>query len=289
MKRINYKQISNLNPDWIKSQIDRFIKEDAPNGHVTSDAIISKKSDMHVKMVAAESFVFCGEQIIPYCFPSNCIIEPLFVEGSQISRGDCLAIINGPANEILTYERVLLNLIQRLCGISTETRRYTNLNLPKKFKVIDTRKITPGLRKFEKYAVHIGGGWNHRLDLLSGKLIKDNHIQAAGSIQEAIDQIKLKNKRGLPIELEVDNLDQLAEGLKFDLDGYLLDNMEPRLVRKAVNMIRKQSKDNTIFIEASGNINYKNLEEYAKTGVDGVSMSAITAQAPAVDIKLEFN
>ena len=289
MKRINYKQISYLKPEWIKSQIDKFIEEDAPEGDLTTEAINFKDSNVYAKMVAAETFIYCGEHIIPYCFPSSCSIKSLFKEGEQISKGDTLVIINGPARDILTYERVTLNLIQRLCGISTETKKYTSLNIPKTFKVMDTRKMTPGLRKFEKYAVYVGGGWNHRLDLSSGILIKDNHIQAAGGVKQAVNQILLKNKKELSVELEVDTIDQLAEGLKLDLDGYLLDNMEPKLVKKAVNMIREQPKGESIFIEASGGITYQKLESYAKTGVDAVSISAITAKASVVDIKLEFN
>ena len=158
--------------------------------------------------------------------------------------------------------------IQRLCGISTETKKYTQLNTPNSFKVMDTRKMTPGLRKFEKYAVYVGGGWNHRLDLSSGILIKDNHLMAAGGIEFAIKQMSLSNKRKLPIELEVDTIDQLNAGLKLDLDGFLLDNMNPLMVKKAVKIIRKQPQGNNIFIEASGGINYETLEAYAATGVD---------------------
>ena len=239
-------------------------------------------------MIAAENFIFCGQHIIPHCFPSSCQIKLLFKDGNQIFKDDIIAIIKGPAIGILTYERVMLNLIQRLCGISTETKKYTDLNIPNSFKVMDTRKMTPGLRKFEKYAVYVGGGWNHRLDLSSGILIKDNHLTAAGGVELAVKQMSLSNKGKLPLELEVDTIDQLIEGLKLDLDGYLLDNMNPLMVQKAVKIIRNQPQGENIFIEASGGINYETLETYAATGVDGVSMSAITAQAPVVDIKLDF-
>lgn len=288
MKRINYKQISFLDPDWIKNQIKRFILEDAPDGDLTSQGIIDESLEISAKMIAADNFIFCGQNIIPYCFPSSCQIKVLFKDGNQIFEDDTIAIIKGPALEILTYERVMLNLIQRLCGISTETKKYTQLKTPNSFKVMDTRKMTPGLRKFEKYAVYVGGGWNHRLDLSSGILIKDNHLMAAGGIEFAIKQMSLSNKRKLPIELEVDTIDQLTAGLKLDLDGFLLDNMNPLMVKKAVKIIRKQPQGNNIFVEASGGINYETLEAYAATGVDGVSMSAITTQAPVVDIKLDF-
>ena len=288
MKRINYKQISSLEPDWIKDQIKRFILEDAPEGDLTSQGVIDKSLEISARMIAADNFIFCGQNIIPYCFPSSCQIKVFFKDGNQIFKDDTIAIVKGPAIEILTYERVMLNLVQRLCGISTETKKYTQLNTPDSFKVMDTRKMTPGLRKFEKYAVYVGGGWNHRLDLSSGILIKDNHLMAAGGIEFAIKQMSLSNKRKLPIELEVDTIDQLNAGLKLDLDGFLLDNMNPLMVKKAVKIIRKQPQGNNIFIEASGGINYETLEAYAATGVDGVSMSAITTQAPVVDIKLDF-
>ena len=288
MKRINYKQISYLDPYWIKDQIKRFILEDAPQGDLTSQGIIQEPLKISAKMIAAENFIFCGQHIIPHCFPSSCQIKLLFKDGNQIFKDDIIAIIKGPAIGILTYERVMLNLIQRLCGISTETKKYTDLNIPNSFKVMDTRKMTPGLRKFEKYAVYVGGGWNHRLDLSSGILIKDNHLTAAGGVELAVKQMSLSNKGKLPIELEVDTIDQLIEGLKLDLDGYLLDNMNPLMVQKAVKIIRNQPQGENIFIEASGGINHETLETYAATGVDGVSMSAITAQAPVVDIKLDF-
>jgi nicotinate-nucleotide pyrophosphorylase (carboxylating) len=209
-------------------------------------------------------------------------------DGKQVKSGTTLATIKGPSGEILTFERVTLNLIQRLCGISTETKKYCNLNLPEQFKVMDTRKTTPGLRRFEKYAVSVGGGWNHRLDLSSGILIKDNHLQAAGGVKAAINMARQKNRKNLPIELEVDTLAQLQEGLDLDVDGFLLDNMSPETVKDAVSIIRNREGGDAIFVEASGGINYNTLESYARTGIDGVSMSAITANAPVVDIKLEF-
>ncbi len=288
MKRINYKQITSLEPDWIKTQINSFIEEDAPKGDITSRGVISESKEISARMVSAGNFIFCGEHIIPSCFPSSCSIKLSHADGDQIFIDDIIAIITGPAHDILTYERVMLNLIQRLCGISTETKKYTKLNIPDSFKVMDTRKTTPGLRKFEKYAVFVGGGWNHRLDLSSGILIKDNHLKAAGSVELAVKQISALNKKKLPIELEVDTIDQLVEGLKLDLDGYLLDNMDPLMVQRAVKIIREHPQGKNVFIEASGGINFKTLEAYAATGVDGVSMSAITTQASVVDIKLDF-
>ena len=287
-KRIQYEQITSLDPHWVRSQIGKFMAEDIPDGDITTEATVSGSIFVVAKMVAVDKFIFCGESIIPYCFPEPCLVDVKKKDGEWVQSGNTLAIITGPAGPILTYERVTLNLIQRLCGISTETKKYCDLDLPDHFKVMDTRKTTPGLRKFEKYAVSMGGGWNHRLDLTSGILIKDNHLQAAGSVKAAIEQSRDQNSNNLPIELEVDTLDQLREGLEMNVDGFLLDNMSPETVKKAVGIIRSVSNGESIFVEASGGINYDSLESYAWTGIDGVSMSAITAQAPAVDIKLEF-
>ena len=286
--RIQYDQINSLDAQWVRDQIAHFMEEDIPDGDVTTEATITESKPVIANMVAADEFVFCGESIIPFCFPKSCSVQILCHDGEIVKSGQIIAKIVGPAGPILTYERVTLNLIQRLSGISTETRKYCNLNLPDNFKVMDTRKTTPGLRKFEKYAVSIGGGWNHRLDLTSGILIKDNHLQAAGSVKAAIEQSRNQNSHNLPIELEVDTLDQLREGLDMDVDGFLLDNMSPEMVKEAVELIRDRPNGESIFVEASGGIDYATLESYAWTGIDGVSMSAITAQASAVDIKLEF-
>ncbi|MDC0480002.1 carboxylating nicotinate-nucleotide diphosphorylase [bacterium] len=287
-KRIEYEQIIFLEPAWIREQIAHFMEEDIPDGDVTTEAIITESKPIIANMVTMDKFVFCGESIIPFCFPESCSVQSKTHDGGLVNTGQSLAKIMGPAGQILRFERVTLNLIQRLCGISTETRKYCELDLPDNFKVMDTRKTTPGLRKFEKYAVSTGGGWNHRLDLSSAILIKDNHIQAAGSVEAAIDQSREKNRKNLPIELEVDTLDQLQEGLAMDIDGFLLDNMSPEMVKEAVLVIRNSPDGESIFVEASGGINYESLESYAWTGIDGVSMSAITTQASPVDIKLEF-
>jgi nicotinate-nucleotide pyrophosphorylase (carboxylating) len=239
-------------------------------------------------MVAVDDFVFCGAQVIPYCFPESCSVKIFCSDGDSVSSGQTFAEIRGSAVPILTHERVALNLIQRLCGISSETKKYCDLDLPENFKVMDTRKTTPGLRRFEKYAVAVGGGWNHRLDLSTGILIKDNHLKATGSVKAAVEWSRKQNMKNLPNELEVDTLGQLKEGLELDVDGILLDNMSTEMVKEAVSIIRDRPGGDAIFVEASGGINYKALESYAWTGIDGVSMSTITAQVSPVDIKLEL-
>ena len=288
-KKIQFEQITSIEPEWIKTQMNKFILEDCPNSDNTTETIINTSSTTIAEIISVDNFIFCGEKVIPFCFPESCRVSELIKDGQEINKGTIIAKISGPTRSILTYERIVLNLIQRLCGIATETRRYCNLKLPKFFKVMDTRKTTPGLRLFEKYAVHVGGGWNHRLDLSSAILIKDNHIQVAGSVKSAIRLIRENNETQRPIELEVDTLHQLQEGLAMNIDGFLLDNMSPNQVKKAVQIIRESLDGESIFVEASGGINYETLESYAWTGIDGVSMSAITAHALPVDIKLEIN
>ncbi len=288
-KKIQFEQITSIEPEWIKTQMNKFILEDCPNSDNTTETIINTSSTTIAEIISVDNFIFCGEKVIPFCFPESCRVSELIKDGQEINKGTIIAKISGPTRSILTYERIVLNLIQRLCGIATETRRYCNLKLPKFFKVMDTRKTTPGLRLFEKYAVHVGGGWNHRLDLSSAILIKDNHIQVAGSVKSAIRLIRENNETQRPIELEVDTLHQLQEGLAMNIDGFLLDNMSPNQVKKAVQIIRESIDGESIFVEASGGINYETLESYAWTGIDGVSMSAITAHALPVDIKLEIN
>jgi len=288
-KRVQYPQNTSLNPEWVKQQIEHFKSEDMPDGDITTELTVKEDSIAQAKLIAMEPFIFCGASIFPYSFPENCDTKLQFNDGDQLQKGTVIAVINGPANMILSYERLTLNLLQRLCGIATETYRFTQLNLPENFKVLDTRKTTPGLRQFEKYAVTVGGGSNHRLNLSTGILIKDNHLESAGGVKNAVVRAKSGNNSGLPIELEVDTLDQLKSGLEADVDGYLLDNMSPETVKEAVELIRSTDGGEDIFVEASGGINYKTIEMYAHTGIDAVSMSAITLQAQPVDIKLEFD
>ena len=177
-------------------------------------------------------------------------------------------------------------MLQRLCGIATLTKQHTQIGDKYNVKILDTRKTTPGLRLFEKFAVTAGGGFNHRLDLSSGILVKDNHIKAAGSIKDAIKKIKNENY-DLPIEVEVEFEEQVIEGLIAGADGFLLDNQTPDNAKKLVKLIRNYN-DKYYFIEASGGINLTNLEEYVKTGVDAISIGALTHSAKSTNIHIEI-
>ena len=284
---IIYKQYKILPHEYIKSKVSEFIYEDMPNKDLTTQGVLDN-NNVVAEIQAVDSLIFSGEKIIPYFFPNSCSVRMYAKDGEKLKKNSIIGKIQGPAKIILSQERSMLNLIQRLCGISSITNKYVQIAQPYKIKILDTRKTTPGLRLFEKYAVSIGGGFNHRLNLSEGILIKDNHIQSYGSISQAINAIKNINSN-LPIELEVDKLNQLSEGLKMNIEGYLLDNMSPAIVAKAVKMIRNYNGGKNIFIEASGGITIKNLSSYLDSGVNAISIGAITHSVISKDIRLEFS
>lgn len=284
---LSYEQIKRLKPEYVKKKVIEFLKEDIPDEDITSKHTINKNNKATAHIIAGDKFVFAGEQIIQHCFPKDCTIQLNIIDGAAILKGDLIGTIKGPTRTLLKRERVMLNLIQRLSGIATMTSHFVNKAKPFKVKILDTRKTTPGLRLFEKYAVKIGGGWNHRLNLSTGILIKDNHIQAAGGVSRAIQKIKKQPKK-LIIELEVDNLAQTKEGLKNNVGGFLLDNMNPKTIKEAVNIIRNHKNGKNIFIEASGGITLTNLSEYINTGIDAISTGAITHSPKNADIKIDI-
>jgi nicotinate-nucleotide pyrophosphorylase (carboxylating) len=285
---MEYPQIRTLNPDYVKQKIQSFIDEDLPKGDFTSGGIFADKNSISTAYVQAEeNIILAGAEFIPYFFGDNCKVEILKKDGTYIKDGEIFAKITGSTGLILSRERIMLNLIQRLCAIAAMAKRFSVIAEPYKVKILDTRKTTPGLRLFEKYAVCVGGGYNHRLDLSSGILIKDNHIKAAGSISDAVNLIKRKNY-ALPIEVEVENFEQITEALSAGADGLLLDNMSPATLIKAVELARNFAESRKIFIEASGGINLSNLGEYVKTGVDAISTGALTHSVKSANIHMEI-
>ncbi len=284
---INYFQYNNLPSKYITNNIKDFLNEDMPGGDITTINTVPKTSIITAKIIAAEDMIFSGKKIIEKCFVDSCKVKMNYEDGQKIFINDIIGSIEGPAQIILSRERVMLNLVQRLCGITTISNQYSQVAKPYNIKILDTRKTTPGLRLFEKYAVSIGGAFNHRLNLSEGILIKDNHIVSAGSITNAIRTMK-QLKIELPIELEVDNLKQIKEALKIGVDGFLLDNMRPEKIKEAVSLIRKNHKGENIFIEASGGITLNNIIPYLKTGINAISIGALTHHAVSKDIKLDF-
>lgn len=288
---IEYPQIRKLPKAYIIGKIKEFLLEDLPQGDITTESIFKNnfqlKKNITAILQSEEELIFAGEQLLPYFFDNKCEINLLATDGKNIKKSEVIAEINGDAELILSRERIMLNLLQRLCGIATLTKKFVDIAKPYSVKILDTRKTTPGLRLFEKYAVTVGGGYNHRLDLSSGILIKDNHIKAAGGIKNAIESAKL-NKRNLKVQIEVEELEEIKEALSVGVDAFLLDNMNAEKTTEMVKFIRlNQSKE--IFIESSGNINLENLKSYLPTGVNSISSGALTHSAKSSNIHLEFN
>lgn len=217
-------------------------------------------------------------------------IQPVVEDGQRVEPGARLAVVTGRMRSILTGERTALNFLQRLSGVATLTRRHVDLIADLPCKLFDTRKTTPGWRILEKYAVRCGGGFNHRMGLGDGVLIKDNHLAAIGSgpgvIDEAIRQARLKYGNRYPIEVEVDTLEQLDRALSAEPDIILLDNMPPRDLREAVR--RRTAVAPRVLLEASGGVNLGSLRGIAETGVDRISVGALTHSAIALDIALDY-
>ena len=191
--------------------------------------------------------------------------------------------ISGPVIDLLKAERIALNLFQRLCGIATLTRQFVDRVQKYKVKITDTRKTTPGLRSLEKYAVQVGGGYNHRFNLTDGVLIKDNHIAACGSIREAVERARRKIPHTIRIEVETDTLKQVEECLKCGVDIIMLDNMDLSMMEKAVKLIGGKA-----LVEASGGVTLETVENIAKTGVDVISVGALTHSVKACDIGMDW-
>jgi len=284
---IEYPQHRQLSDEYIIGKIADFLAEDIPNGDITTESTIPDLTKITAEIHAVEKLTFAGSEIIPHCFGEKCQVMIYHKNGAMLSNGDVIGVVTGPAREILSRERVMLNLIQRLCGIATLSHEYAEIAKPFNVKILDTRKTTPGLRLFEKYAVAIGGAFNHRLNLSDGILIKDNHIVAAGSVTIAIKSAR-KLRASVPLELEVDNLDQIKEALKTGVDGFLLDNMKPETIRSAVSIIRDSQNGEDVFIEASGGITLENIHPYLDTGINTISIGALTHQAISKNIRLDF-
>lgn len=280
-----YKQIDSIPENIIINSINLFLNEDLPFGDKTTDSIFFNDDKIvKAELQAKEDLILSGSNLLRYFFPKS-NISFNYKDGDFIKRNSSIAIIKAPTSDILKKERVLLNLIQRMSGISTITSKYVEKAKKFNVKILDTRKTTPGLRYFEKYAVNCGGGTNHRFDLSSAVMIKDNHIASAGSISKAIELV-LEKKLGLVIEVEVDFLNQIEDVIKYPVNSILLDNFSREETIKAVEMIK--SKNKNVFIESSGGINYNNLEAYLDTGIDAISSGSLTHSVKCADISLNI-
>ena len=252
-----YKQIEKISKKTIKEKLESFFNEDDIKNDITTNMFIGKKKRVKVNLVAEFEGVFCGTAIIEEAFSDKVKVSVFIKDGFKVKNNFKIATIEGPAFEILRKERVVLNLIQRMSGIASETNRYAARAFRKNIKILDTRKTTPGLRIFEKYAVQCGGGANHRFNLSKGIMVKDNHIGFNKNIKETLTKIKTTKR---PIQVEIDTKKQLKECLKYKVDAILLDNMDPQTIKECIEIIKKSNK--SFFIEASGGITFKTLNKY---------------------------
>jgi nicotinate-nucleotide pyrophosphorylase (carboxylating) len=237
-------------------------------------------------LLAKEAGVICGLNEFSRAFTlldSRVVVTTLVKEGAEVEKGTVVATVDGPSQSILTGERVALNLLQHLCGIATRTRAAVKAISGTKARITDTRKTTPLLRALEKYAVRVGGGTNHRFNLCDGVLIKDNHIRAAGGITAAVKAARAVAPHTLKIEVETESFEQIEEALKAGADIIMLDNMTIPDMKRAVALIGGRA-----VVEASGNMGDKDLQEVAQTGVDLISIGALTHSVRAMDISLRF-
>jgi len=285
---IEYQQTVRLPVYYTKYKIAEYLLEDIPDGDKTTEAIFTEKDSITAVIQAEEEIVFVGNQIFNYFFDDTFKTGLYFTDGQIVKKDEIIGLISGRPDLILSRERVLLNILQRLCGIATLTKKYVDIAKPYGVKILDTRKTTPGLRLFEKYAVVVGGGYNHRMDLSSGILIKDNHIKAAGSIREAIKKVKEYNKEKLPVEIEVETIEEIIEALSVGVDGFLLDNMNRDKIIECVELVRREKDGDDIFLEASGGITLDNLKEYVDTGINAISSGELTHSVKSSEIHIEF-
>lgn len=275
-----------LGMDNIKTFISNALREDIGPGDLTTEALIQPDIEGKAELIAKEPLILAGIEVAREVFHQvNQDINFLgrHTDGEDLSSSTVIATISGPLRSLLTAERVALNLLQRLSGIATLTRQYVNGIEGTKARIVDTRKTTPGLRALEKYAVRIGGGKNHRFGLFDGILIKDNHIAAVGSLTEAVKRAREKVPHTLKIEVETENLDQVREAISAGAEIIMLDNMDIETMKEAVKLINGKA-----LIEASGGINLNNVRQVAETGVDLISVGAITHSARSMDISMEI-
>lgn len=278
-----------INGVSMKINIDEYIfnalKEDITSEDVTTNAIMRENKKGKAELICKEDGVICGLDIFARVFSlldDRSYFETKYKDGDLIKKGDLIGYIHGDIKAILSGERTALNYLQRMSGIASKTREMVDILKGYKTILLDTRKTVPNMRPFEKYAVTVGGGKNHRYNLSDGILIKDNHIDAAGSITRAIKLAKEYAPFVRKIEVETETLDMVKEALEAGADIIMLDNMSNQMMKEAVEFINGRA-----LTECSGNVNKERLIEIAKTGVDFVSCGALTHSVNALDISLK--
>lgn len=281
-----------LEKNEIRRLITSFLKEDVGCGDVTTNAIVPGKLRATGQFIAKQNCVLAGLDLAREVFRvrgGSIRWKSFYRDGQEVSQGDTIARIAGDVRTLLTAERVALNVLQRMSGVATLTHMYAEAVRGTNVKILDTRKTMPGWRRLEKYAVRCGGGHNHRMGLYDAVLIKDNHIAVAGGVTGAIERARRNSRRNLPMEVEICTMRQLCEALALRVDRILLDNMSPKQVRQCVHLIRRHPQGKKVIIECSGRISLKTVRAYAATGVDWISVGALTHSAMAVDISFEIS
>jgi nicotinate-nucleotide pyrophosphorylase (carboxylating) len=272
-------------PSSVINLIHRALEEDIGPGDITTSLLIPGKHESKAVFLSKANFLLAG---LPFAKEVFRILDPsvgfrmFFNDGDKVNAADVIAEVYGNTSVILNGERVSLNILQRLSGIATLTKMFTEKVKDLNVKIVDTRKTTPCQRFMEKYAVRTGGGYNHRFGLFDGILIKDNHIKAVGNIREAVQRAKSSHHL-TKIEVEVRNLDELNEAVEAGADVVMLDNMTIPDMKEAVRISK-----NRVLLEASGSVNLENVRDIAETGVDLISIGALTHSAPSVDISLKI-
>ena len=262
------------------------LDEDIFTGDITSESMIPDDVMAKASFLSKDNGIVAGLDVVKAVFhkvDQEIVFNKLVTDGTEICKGQIIAIAEGRAKSLLSAERTALNFLQRLSGIATNTSRYVKAVSGYKAVIVDTRKTTPGWRVLEKYAVRVGGGHNHRFGLYDAVLIKDNHIAVVGSIAKAVAMAREKIPHTMKIEVETENLDQVAEAIESGVDIIMLDNMSLDIMSEAVKLI-----DGRALVEASGGVKLENVTDIAKTGVDLISIGALTHSAMPLDISMEM-
>lgn len=271
----------------IKTNLEKALAEDVRYGDITTESTVPAYCRAQARIEARQEGVVSGLKVAREVFrlvDSSVAFRPVVADGDSVESGSALAQISGPARAILTGERLALNLLMRLSGVATATKKLVDILDKPSVKLLDTRKTTPLWRELEKEAVRHGGGHNHRMGLFDMVLIKENHIRVAGSAQEAVIKARLRAPSHISIEVEVESLDECRSVLQANPDVILLDNMSPKEVEEAVKICRDHHKP--ILIEVSGGITEDTIHRYGQTGVDRISVGAVTHSASAFDLSL---
>jgi nicotinate-nucleotide pyrophosphorylase (carboxylating) len=271
-----------MNTIKLKSMLEQFYLEDIGDGDLSSDFLFPESAVGELTIIAKMDGIFCGNKVIEYglrVVDSALTVVSHVEDGDSIKKGAVLAVASGPVGSLLKSERVILNLIQRMSAIATETNRVVKEISGTGTKVVDTRKTVPGLRMLDKFAVRTGGGYNHRNGLFDAVMLKDNHLAFAGSITKAVETVRAALGHTVKIEVEIESFEQLQEAVEAKADIIMFDNCTPEMIKEW-----KKSVPDTIITEASGMITNDTIRAYAESGVDYISLGYLTHSVKALDI-----